>query len=875
MTDKSFTGRKASRKTTRRVQLAESVSRWCITIGGLGTIVAVTTIFLFLVWVVLPLFGDSTASEAAAVAVANLETDRPVAFGTDEQQFVGWTLLEDGTACSYELSTGAELERRHLFDGVEPTHFDVSVLDGTFAAAFADGSVRLGRVGVSVEFITDAEDLAPLQDTIADLEPGDRFAYRTGRAEMTPALQVRYHGLLAEADEPVRSKSSSPVVRLRHVVAGTTRMLLTLREDGGLRLSKLRARPNLLTGKVSFKTTDTELPYEPRPDVGEPDHLLVNELGTAVYVAWNDGLLRRYEVASRTDVRLAETVNLLPGNDGTELTVLDWMLGRTTIVTGDSSGGVYGWFLSRREGDDETRLTRAHELPSGGSAVTALASSSRNRTLVAAFADGSLRGYYVPTDDLIFETVTDAASPAEAVNLMPRGDGMLALTAGGLQRFGLDAPHPETRLPALFGKVWYEGESGPVHVWQSSGATDDFEPKLGLMPLVFGTLKATVYSMIFSVPLAILAAIYTSEFLVRSARARVKQSIEMMATLPSVVLGFLAALWMAPLVETHLVATLMAFFAVPFTWLAGAYLWQLLPGERAVRLSGWPRMLLIAAAVPVGLLLGKLVAPAVEQGLLGGNVKLWLAGSAGEASGGWVLILAPLCALGMAWLLSRYVTPALRRASVDWTRRQLAVADLLKFGGGVVATLGLAWGLAHMLDGLGLDPRGGLGFGQLDLSPTSTYVQRNALIVGFVMGFAVVPIIYTLAEDALSSVPEHLRAASLATGATPWQTATRVVVPTAMSGLFSAVMIGLGRAVGETMVVLMAAGNTPLLEANLFNGFRTLSANIAVELPEAVQNGSLYRVLFLAALTLFAMTFVINTLAEIVRQRFRRRAYEL
>jgi phosphate transport system permease protein len=149
------------------------------------------------------------------------------------------------------------------------------------------------------------------------------------------------------------------------------------------------------------------------------------------------------------------------------------------------------------------------------------------------------------------------------------------------------------------------------------------------------------------------------------------------------------------------------------------------------------------------------------------------------------------------------------------------------------------------------------------------------LIVGFVMGFAVIPIIYTLAEDALSSVPAHLRLASLGAGATQWQTASRVVVPTAMSGLFSALMIGLGRAVGETMIVLMAAGNTPLMSWNIFDGFRTLSANIAVELPEAVRDSTHYRTLFLAGLCLFAMTFALNTLAEIVRQRVRRRSYQL
>ena len=124
-------------------------------------------------------------------------------------------------------------------------------------------------------------------------------------------------------------------------------------------------------------------------------------------------------------------------------------------------------------------------------------------------------------------------------------------------------------------------------------------------------------------------------------------------------------------------------------------------------------------------------------------------------------------------------------------------------------------------------------------------------------------------------MPAHLRSASLGAGATPWQTAVRIVIPTAMSGLFSAVMIGLGRAVGETMIVLMAAGGTPIIDMNLFNGFQTLSAAIAAQLPEAAVGSTHARVLFLAALTLFLITFVINTAAEMIRQRFRRRAYEL
>ena len=151
------------------------------------------------------------------------------------------------------------------------------------------------------------------------------------------------------------------------------------------------------------------------------------------------------------------------------------------------------------------------------------------------------------------------------------------------------------------------------------------------------------------------------------------------------------------------------------------------------------------------------------------------------------------------------------------------------------------------------------------------YDQRNALIVGLAMGLAVIPTIFSIAEDAIYGVPTHLINGSLALGATRWQTLIRVVVLTASPGIFSAIMIGLGRAVGETMIVLMATGNTPVMDLNIFQGMRTFAANIAVELPESEVDSSHYRILFLTALVLFMITFVFNTVAEVVRQRLRSR----
>jgi phosphate transport system permease protein len=152
-----------------------------------------------------------------------------------------------------------------------------------------------------------------------------------------------------------------------------------------------------------------------------------------------------------------------------------------------------------------------------------------------------------------------------------------------------------------------------------------------------------------------------------------------------------------------------------------------------------------------------------------------------------------------------------------------------------------------------------------------TYETRNSIVVGFALGFAVIPIIFTVSEDALSNVPYSLTSASLALGASRWQTVQRVVLPAASGGIFAAVMLGLGRAVGETMIVLMATGNTPIIDLNPFNGFRAMSACIAVEIPEAPVGGTLYRVLFLTGLLLFVFTFIVNTVSSLIGDRLRKK----
>jgi phosphate transport system permease protein len=334
----------------------------------------------------------------------------------------------------------------------------------------------------------------------------------------------------------------------------------------------------------------------------------------------------------------------------------------------------------------------------------------------------------------------------------------------------------------LWDKVWYENYDGPQYIWQSSASSNDFEPKYSLMPLSFGTLKAAFYAMLLATPLAICGAIFTAYFMAPALRTFIKPTIELMEALPTVILGFLAGLWLAPLIETTLPGIFSVLLVTPVCIVAAAYAWSRLPRRIRHRVpDGWEPLLLVPVIV-LAVMVPLSLSGWMEITFFGGDVRLWL------------------------------------------------------------------------------DQEMGIPFD-----------QRNALVVGFAMGFAVIPTIFSIAEDALFAVPKHLTFGSLALGATPWQTLMRVVLPTASPGIFSAVMIGFGRAVGETMIVLMATGNTPIMSGNIFEGLRTLSANIAVELAESEVASTHFRILFLAALVLFLFTFVFNTTAELIRHRLRRK----
>lgn len=860
-------GRIRDLRARQSVRIIDKLATNIITVGGLFVILAVLGIMAFLVAVALPLFAGETITGSGVFRVAAPRSPL-LSVEVDDYNTIAVLVSKDGVLTPVHASTGKTLRPLKLdFGGTPASAFGRTLKGGNVAFGFPDGTVRFGKIVFRTQVL-------PAERVPKGLTKIDERDFTDGKVVYSkiPGEQLRKIWVEAEVKEPQEvAPQGTSIVKLDYKVGGTPERpsisFATVDAEGVARLSLTETRVNLLTGQTASSVESVVLPDLP-PGTRIVD-ILLTEKADKVYIGVEKGFLLRYDTRNFDAITLVEKRDLLPMDE--KLTVFKTLIGEESIVVGGSKGSLSIFFQARRPGattSDGLVLVRGHELEKHAAAVSGFSTSQRSRMFVTMDAGGGIWLRHATSESTLLRfKMKDMTGSARNIRLSPRDDAIVATDGKGVVNFWkFEAEHPETTFQTLFGKVWYESYPKPEYTWQSSSGDDAFEEKISLIPLIFGTIKGTVYSLIFAIPIAVLGAIFTSEFIGQEVRSVVKPAMEMMASLPSVVLGFVAALILAPIVETWIAAVLLTFMLIPFLLLLSAYLWQVMPPRVSLPLSGFPKLGLVFFVIILGSLLGYLIGPGFERLLFGGDFKAWANGNIGIATPMLFIIFYPASFILVAFLAERFLGYEWRQKLRRMDHSRGALFELLRWGGILVAAGLLSWVTAVLLTALGLDARGGV---------IDTYVQRNSLVVGFAMGFAVIPLIYTIAEDALNSVPSHLRAASLACGATPWQTALWVILPTAASGIFAAVMIGMGRAVGETMIVVMAAGNTPVLDWNIFSGLRALSANIAVELPEAVKDGTLYRVLFLAALVLFAMTFVVNTIAEVVRLRFRKRAAQL
>jgi phosphate transport system permease protein len=878
--------------STRKAKRRDKVARWVITSGGIVVIASVVAILALIVGVTLPLFRGT---QAHAVGACDCSASCPKAkirclgidMDMDGANVTSFVWSESGSVAWIDLRTGRLIGREELKS------------PGGKAAAALRQAESLGGQKYS---LTWSDGAASLVEIVR--------AKKADAASNSPLYSVRSLASVKGTEGVSSDRASQPVAHppMTPSVPVTFEQSFIRRSDGGVVTRAARQSDGTIT-IVRQAVTETPMGDEEvsthasvmREDIiSHIRSMTMDHEGKTLYAGTDDGRLVRWQLGEDGKVVNREVVRAF--SDGRTVTALALVLGDVSLAVGDEKGELTVW--SPVNTDGTRKLQMIHELQSHPCAIREIVPSGRTKSLVSLDADGVAHLDHITSERRLLSLAVggkDAATVAEKtetampqVALGPRDDALVAMdSAGKLTAWRIEGGCPEVSFKTLFGKVFYEGYDKPEYVWQTTGG-EEFEPKFSLVPLVFGTLKGTFYAMLFAVPLALFAAMYVSYFTTPGFRRTIKPMVEIMATVPSVVIGFLIALWLAPVIERWALAFFVSLIAVPATFVAFMAVWQILRRfDWARRVENGYEFLVVLPVLLVGVALAACVSAPLEQTLF------QAAAPAHELQGKSVAVDEAPLLLGtfhatprwqvLAVLAGLVIIPtALFAFQMTW-RFAIRVDSIKRIKGArkglllltkyvlilstIVSGAAVAMWLAGPIEAKLFPANFSGGFCRwLIEGPLHTrYDQRNNIIIAFGLGFTVIPIIFSISEDSLSNVPYNMTAASMAVGASRWQTLWRVVLPSASPGIFAATMIGFGRAVGETMIVLMATGNTPILDWSPLNGMRTLSANIAVEIPEAPVGGTLYRVLFLCAVLLFLLTFTVNTAAELVRQRLRKR----
>lgn len=742
--------RSLTTKMNRSRAIKNRITSVSMAIGGISVILSIVLIFFYLAYVVYPLFSSAEMQKIASYPLPASTQGKTLHLAIEEQNQIAVRFTEQAKAIFFNTTNGDVVENLDMPLPAKTTvsSFTTShIAKGVFAFGLSNGQAIVAQHKYATRYIGNDKNIIP------------SLVYPIGE---TPI------------DMGVEGKHALTHIGLMHDSEKAT--LVAYTDDNRLLLNQLIFEDELSTDEdaeaVSFESTKIEI-----PNIQYVYKLLIDASQSLLYVAHTNGDVSLIDISDLDDVQVLERKRVVA--EGAEITNFSFLTGEISLLIGDNKGNISQWFPVKKA----TGLTLSHirDFNSQQSTIIEVVTEQRRKGFAAIDDKGQLAFYHsTARRTILHQAINETRLNFLAIS--PRANAFIVEDNKQLHLWHIENEHPEMSWAVLWDEIWYESYPEPSYTWQSSSSSNDFEPKFSLMPLAFGTLKAAFYAMLFAMPLAIMGAIYTAYFMAPKMRTYVKPTIEIMEALPTVILGFLAGLWLAPIIESHLPGVFSMLIILPTGVLIFAFAWKFLPKEIRQRIpDGWQAALLIPVLLFTGWLAMILSLP-MENLFFNGDMKTWLSES------------------------------------------------------------------------IGLD-----------------YDQRNSLVVGIAMGVAVIPTIFSITEDAIFSVPKNLTFGSLALGATPWQTLIYVVILTASPGIFSAVMIGMGRAVGETMIVLMATGNTPVMDLSIFQGMRTLAANVAVEMPESEVDSTHYRILFLAALVLFVFTFIFNTLAEIVRQRLRKK----
>ncbi|MEZ5597733.1 MAG: hypothetical protein R3E84_15330 [Pseudomonadales bacterium] len=497
----------------RRRALVDRATRLLVGMGGAGVIVAIALIFFYLLWVVLPIFLPASVTPQIGGETPDFEA--PVYLDTDDGGNVGMVIQADG---------------RVRFLALED---DLEVLTP---------EQSLNRPVIAITADAGGGNLYALLDTSGDVlffRVNYRVSFDETRRQITPSITYPFEEspvTLGEFKDFEFHRDGSELL-IGVLAEGSVRLLeFTDVEDGFPLEAATPGRIGALSGI---------------------DHLILGPSSRWLYLLGNDGRLELYDIRKPRRPKHVHSQRLLSGEG--QVDAFAPLLGRYSLLVGQQNI-VTQWSLIRDEGGYRFQDIRQFDFPAP---VRLLRPEQRRKGFVAIDTAETAHFAFATSGRI----TTEAQLPAgtQVLGISPRAHHLLASAPDGeLATFTIDNRHPDIGWRTLLGKVWYEGYAEPIFSWQSSSAGNDFEAKFSLVPLIFGTLKAALYAMLVATPLAILGAMYTAFFMAPAMRRIVKPGIEVMAALPTVVLGFLAGLWLAPLIEANLAALLCVLFLVPW-----------------------------------------------------------------------------------------------------------------------------------------------------------------------------------------------------------------------------------------------------------------------------------------------------------------------
>jgi len=511
-----------------RRKLADFIATSVVTTGGITIILSILAILVFIGIETIPLFQsvksklastfilkESPELSSYSIDTTDDKTFPFIATGLEEYREIGFVVTDDGLLTFLSLTDGKTIKQLPLTElkGSTITSSFVSVNNKLYSFGTNNGFIVPVTTEYKINFVGDKRVITP------EVKEGDLF-----KVYDAPLDIIAYE----ESTEEDISAAAAYTSTGNLVFAA----LIAPEDDFG------SEEPELFTKELTDQLNGSKV------STIELDISIEN-----LFVGTENGKIFHWDVSDRENPEFLRAIDATD-SPKTAITSLAFLLGDRSLLVGDEAGNVSVWFEVRDSSSPTGDiLTRIHQLSPLELPITYITASARDRGFVASDTGGNINLYHATSGQLLQELKT-GGSGVKQLSFAPKSDGVLAIDdKGKMFNWGLDNPHPETNIKTLFGKVWYEGYQKPEYVWQSTGGTDEFEPKLSLTPLAFGTLKGALYALFFAIPISIFGAICVSQFMHPSLRNTIKPIIEIMAALPSVVLGFLAGLWLAPIIE--------------------------------------------------------------------------------------------------------------------------------------------------------------------------------------------------------------------------------------------------------------------------------------------------------------------------------------